>query len=245
MHLFLTRLELAHPPTTTHHPNLYTYLHGSTFDCCRETMESMLSEHHMLRTPLLDPGGGLSQLTAEERAVLAARSQLFLRAAAAAAAVSGPYGPLCGIYNAAAAAGGQHLWNQWASMQGPAGLYQQLAAANGGGPNAMAAAAAAAAAAAHQQQQQQHHHHQQQQQQHHHHQQQQQQQHHQNLYQQHQAAAAAAANGFRFSPYLVTPPQLSSVPAAIRSPSPSSPDTACSPDRSPHGGGGGHRTTPH
>ncbi|KAE9528479.1 hypothetical protein AGLY_012050 [Aphis glycines] len=93
-----------------------------------------------------------------------------------------------------------------------------------------------------QQQHQQHHHHQQQQQ--HHHQQQQQQQHHQNLYQQHQAAAAAA-NGFRFSPYLVTPPQLSSVPAAIRSPSPSSPDTACSSDRSPHGGGGGHRTTPH
>ncbi|VVC33156.1 Transcription factor, T-box,p53-like transcription factor, DNA-binding,Transcription factor, T- [Cinara cedri] len=89
----------------------------------RETMESMLSEHHMLRTPLLDPGSGLNQLTAEERAVLAARSQLFLRAAAAAAAVSGPYGPLCGIYNAAAAAGGQHLWNQWASMQGPAGLF--------------------------------------------------------------------------------------------------------------------------
>lgn len=200
-------------------------------------MESMLSEHHMLRTPLLDPGGGLSQLTAEERAVLAARSQLFLRAAAAAAAVSGPYGPLCGIYNAAAAAGGQHLWNQWASMQGPAGLYQQLAAAGGGGPTAMAAAAAAAAA--HQQQQQHHHHQQQQQQQHHHHQQQ---QHHQSLYQQHQAAAAAA-NGFRFSPYLVTPPQLSSVAAVARSPSPSSPDTACSSDRSAHGGG--HRTTPH
>jgi len=198
----------------------------------------MLSEHHMLRTPLLDPGGGLSQLTAEERAVLAARSQLFLRAAAAAAAVSGPYGPLCGIYNAAAAAGGQHLWNQWASMQSPAGLYQQLAAAGGGGPTAMAAAAAAAAAA-HQQQQQHHHHHQQQQQQQHHHQQQ---QHHQNLYQQHQAAAAAS-NGFRFSPYLVTPPQMSVVAAAARSPSPSSPDTACSSDRSPHGGG--HRTTPH
>lgn len=202
----------------------------------------MLSEHHMLRTPLLDPGGGLSQLTAEERAVLAARSQLFLRAAAAAAAVSGPYGPLCGIYNAAAAAGGQHLWNQWASMQGPAGLYQQLAAAGGGGPTAMAAAAAAAATAAHQQQQQHHHHQQQQQQQHHH---QQQQQHHQSLYQHHQAAAAAA-NGFRFSPYLVTPPpvpqQLSA--AAVRSPSPSSPDTACSSDRSPHGAGG-HRTTPH
>jgi len=153
-------------------------------DFSRETMESMLSEHHMLRTPLLDPGSGLSQLTAEERAVLAARSQLFLRAAAAAAAVSGPYGPLCGIYNAAAAAGGQHLWNQWASMQSPAGLYQQLAAAGGGGPTAMAAAAAAAAAA--HQQQQQHHHHQQQQQQHQQHQQQHQQQQQQHLQQQQQ-----------------------------------------------------------
>lgn len=185
-------------------------------------MESMLSEHHMLRTPLLDPASGLSQLTAEERAVLAARSQLFLRAAAAAAAVSGPYGPLCGIYNAAAAAGGQHLWNQWASMQGQAGLYQQLAAASGGGPTAMAAAAAA-----HQQQQHQQH-----------------QQHQSNLYQQH-VAAAAAVNGFRFSPYLVTPP-LPQQPhhqqsSALSPPPPSSPDTGGSPERSPHG----HRTTPH
>lgn len=197
----------------------------------------MLSEHHMLRTPLLDPGSGLNQLTAEERAVLAARSQLFLRAAAAAAAVSGPYGPLCGIYNAAAAAGGQHLWNQWAAMQGPAGLYQQLAAASGGGPTTMAAAAAAAAAAhqQHQQQQQQH-------QQHH-----QQQQHHPAGLYQH----PVAGNGFRFSPYLVTPPpppqtaqQQSHHPPAGRStsPAPSSPeDTAGSPDRSPHG----HRTTQH
>ncbi|XP_050435408.1 T-box transcription factor TBX20-like [Adelges cooleyi] len=103
----------------------------------RETMESMLGDHHMMRTPMLDPSGSLSHLTAEERAVLAARSQLFLRAAAAAAAVSGPYGPLCGIYNAAAAAssaagGSHHLWNQWASLS-PA-VYQQLTAAAAAGP---------------------------------------------------------------------------------------------------------------
>lgn len=182
-------------------------------------MESMLSEHHMLRTPLLDPSGGLSQLTAEERAVLAARSQLFLRAAAAAAAVSGPYGPLCGIYNAAAAAGGQHLWNQWASLQGPAGLYQQLAAAGGGGGGSNAMAAAAVVAHQQQQQQQLHHHH------------------HPSLYQQH---PGTTGNGFRFSPYLVTPPP-SLQHHDVLSPAPSSPDTAGSPDRSPHG----HRTTPH
>ncbi|XP_050529118.1 T-box transcription factor TBX20-like [Daktulosphaira vitifoliae] len=103
----------------------------------RETMESMLGDHHtLMRTPsMMDPSVGLSQLTAEERAVLAARSQLFLRAAAAAAAASSPYGPLCGIYNAAAAAatsagGAHHLWNQWASL-GPA-MYQQLTAAAAG-----------------------------------------------------------------------------------------------------------------
>ncbi|KAL1124018.1 hypothetical protein AAG570_001788 [Ranatra chinensis] len=54
----------------------------------RETMESMLSEQHLLRSPLLEAAGNLSL---EERALLAARSQLFLRAAAAAVA-GGPYG---------------------------------------------------------------------------------------------------------------------------------------------------------
>lgn len=154
----------------------------------------------------MDPTAGLSQLTAEERAVLAARSQLFLRAAAAAAAVSGPYGPLCGIYNATAAAGGSHLWNQWATL-GPAGLYQQLAAAQGGGGSAAAMAVTHPATAFH-------HHQQQQQQQH-------QQQHHQQQHQQ--------SNGFRFSPYLV--PAVHATVA--RSPPLSSPDTGSEPV-SPH-----------
>jgi len=211
------------PPNTNGEPPVVV--------CSRETMESMLTEHHMLRAPMpvLDPATGLGQLTAEERAVLAARSQLFLRAAAAAAAVGGPYGPLCGIYNAAAAAGGQHLWTQWASLQSPAGLYQQLAAVGGGGgggcgaganggPTSMAAVAAAAAAVQQQQQQ------------------------HSSLYQQQHPAG----NGFRFSPYLVTapPPPHQPQPLPVGGPSPSSsPDTGAGspPDRSPRGG---HRTTP-
>lgn len=178
-------------------------------------MESMLSEHHMLRTPLLDPAAGLSHLTAEERVVLSARSQLFLRAAAA---VGGPYSPFNSIYNVAAAASGQQLWNQWASLQSQAGLYQHFTAAGGGGPNSMVAVAAAAAAAAAQQQQP-----------------------HSGLYQQH-PAAVLAGNGFRFSPYLVTPPsqlqfQQQQLLPVGHSPPLSSPDTAGSPD--------GHRTTPH
>ncbi|VEN44368.1 unnamed protein product [Callosobruchus maculatus] len=106
----------------------------------RETMESMLAEqHHYFRSPLrpfaeLDPHN--NNLTPEERAILAARSQLFLRAAAAAA--TGPYAPLMGVYGAS----GSHpaaptlppaaLWNQWACL-GPSILaaqhQHQLAAA--------------------------------------------------------------------------------------------------------------------
>lgn len=173
-------------------------------------METMLSEHHMLRTPLMDPTGGLSQLTAEERAVLAARSQLFLRAAAAAAAVSGPYGPLCGIYNAAAAAGSSHLWNQWASLGSQVNIYQQLAAAGGGGGGGGGSGGSPGAAGpTGLSPSYLHHQHQQQQQ------------------QQQQAAIAAAAaggNGFRFSPYL-----LPSHAMMARSPPLSSPDTGSEP----------------
>nr|CAI5823796.1 unnamed protein product [Callosobruchus analis] len=98
----------------------------------RETMESMLAEqHHYFRSPLrpfaeLDPHN--NNLTPEERAILAARSQLFLRAAAAAA--TGPYAPLMGVYGAS----GSHpaapslppaaLWNQWACL-GPSILAAQ------------------------------------------------------------------------------------------------------------------------
>ncbi|KAK9510924.1 hypothetical protein O3M35_005600 [Rhynocoris fuscipes] len=63
----------------------------------RETMESMLNEQQFLRSSLLDG----SNLTLEERTLLAARSQLFLRAAATAAAAVGTGNP----YGAAAAAG--------------------------------------------------------------------------------------------------------------------------------------------
>uniref|UniRef100_A0A1B6CDH3 T-box domain-containing protein n=1 Tax=Clastoptera arizonana TaxID=38151 RepID=A0A1B6CDH3_9HEMI len=95
----------------------------------RETMESMLSEQHFLRSPLLDN----SNLTLEERALLAARSQLFLRAAAAAAA--NPYSalnPMCSLYGASSSAG--PLWNQWACL-GPSLLaQQQLAVATSSSP---------------------------------------------------------------------------------------------------------------
>lgn len=92
-------------------------------------MESMLSEQHFLRSPLLDN----SNLTLEERALLAARSQLFLRAAAAAAA--NPYSalnPMCSLYGASSSAG--PLWSQWACI-GPSLLaQQQLAAASSTSP---------------------------------------------------------------------------------------------------------------
>lgn len=60
-------------------------------------MESMLAEQHYLRSPLrpfADLDTHNNNLSLEEKAILAARSQLFLRAAAAAAA--GPYAPLMG-----------------------------------------------------------------------------------------------------------------------------------------------------
>nr|XP_023022562.1 T-box transcription factor TBX20-like isoform X2 [Leptinotarsa decemlineata] len=108
----------------------------------RETMESMLAEQHYFRSPLrpfaeMDPHN--NNLSLEEKAILAARSQLFLRAAAAAA---GPYAPLMGgLYGA----GGSQssgtvppgvLWNQWACL-GPSLLaaqhQHQLAAAAAAG----------------------------------------------------------------------------------------------------------------
>ncbi|KAJ8932538.1 hypothetical protein NQ314_014588, partial [Rhamnusium bicolor] len=95
----------------------------------RETMESMLAEQHYFRSPLrpfteLDTHN--NNLSLEEKAILAARSQLFLRAAAAAA---GPYGPLMGgLYGASAsqstAVPPGVLWNQWACL-GPSILAAQ------------------------------------------------------------------------------------------------------------------------
>lgn len=95
----------------------------------RETMESMLAEQHYFRSPLrpfaeLDTHN--NNLSLEEKAILAARSQLFLRAAAAAA---GPYAPLMGgLYGASASQGSPVppgvLWNQWACL-GPSLLAAQ------------------------------------------------------------------------------------------------------------------------
>lgn len=82
----------------------------------RETMESMLTEQHFLRSPLLESGN----LTLEERALFAARLQLSLRAAAEAA---GPYGAMYGLYGASSSGAGA-LWGQWACL-GPAMLAQQ------------------------------------------------------------------------------------------------------------------------
>lgn len=89
----------------------------------------MLAEQHYLRSPLR-PFGDLdthnNNLSLEEKAILAARSQLFLRAAAAAA---GPYGSLMGgLYGAgasqASAVSPGVLWNQWACL-GPSLLAAQ------------------------------------------------------------------------------------------------------------------------
>ncbi|XP_018564289.1 T-box transcription factor TBX20-like isoform X2 [Anoplophora glabripennis] len=95
----------------------------------RETMESMLAEQHYFRSPLrpfADLDTHNNNLSLEEKAILAARSQLFLRAAAAAA---GPYGPLMGgLYGAGAsqstAVPPGVLWNQWACL-GPSLLATQ------------------------------------------------------------------------------------------------------------------------
>ncbi|CAB3364819.1 Hypothetical predicted protein [Cloeon dipterum] len=115
----------------------------------RETMESMLAEQHYLRTPmrpfseldLLNNNSnghnsvvGAANLSLEEKALLAARSQLFLRAAAVAA--SSPSSPFPGASTSMAAgpmlyrprpevAGHlpplQQLWSQWACL-GPSSL---------------------------------------------------------------------------------------------------------------------------
>jgi T-box protein 20 len=118
-------------------------------------MESMLAEQHYLRSPLrpfteLDTHN--NNLTLEEKALLAARSQLFLRAAAAAA---GPYaplmGPMCSLYGAGPGGGGSAvppgmLWSQWACL-GPSLLAahhqhaQHLVAAAAASSNAVTAAA--------------------------------------------------------------------------------------------------------
>lgn len=92
-------------------------------------MESMLAEQHYFRSPLrpfaeLDTHN--NNLSLEEKAILAARSQLFLRAAAAAA---GPYAPLMGsLYGAGASQSTSMnpvvLWNQWAGL-GPSLLAAQ------------------------------------------------------------------------------------------------------------------------
>ncbi|XP_066246382.1 T-box transcription factor TBX20-like isoform X1 [Euwallacea similis] len=96
---------------------------------CRETMESMLAEQHYFRSPLrpfVDLDTHNNNLSLEEKAILAARSQLFLRAAAAAA---GPYAPLMGgLYGAGASQSPTVnpvvLWNQWAGL-GPSLLAAQ------------------------------------------------------------------------------------------------------------------------
>ncbi|XP_018564288.1 T-box transcription factor TBX20-like isoform X1 [Anoplophora glabripennis] len=100
-----------------------------SFHDYRETMESMLAEQHYFRSPLrpfADLDTHNNNLSLEEKAILAARSQLFLRAAAAAA---GPYGPLMGgLYGAGAsqstAVPPGVLWNQWACL-GPSLLATQ------------------------------------------------------------------------------------------------------------------------
>ncbi|XP_050670087.1 T-box transcription factor TBX20-like isoform X2 [Leptidea sinapis] len=82
----------------------------------RETMESMLAEQHYLRSPLrpFDMDQHNNNLTLEEKAILAARSQLFLRAAY----------PLYGVPAAA-------LWGQWACLAPQLLAQQHLASGSG------------------------------------------------------------------------------------------------------------------
>jgi len=91
-------------------------------------MESMLAEQNYLRSPLrqfsdLDPRN--NNLSLEDKAFLAARSQLFLRAAAAAA---GPYAPLMSPVWAGSPSSSMPsippLWSQWACL-GPSLLAAQ------------------------------------------------------------------------------------------------------------------------
>lgn len=109
-------------------------------------MESMLAEQHYLRSPIrtfseLDTHN--NNLTLEEKALLAARSQLFLRAAAAAA---GPYSSLMspiwgnpgtGVPPVGIPPG--MIWSQWACL-GPS-----ILAAHHQHAHHLAAAAAATA----------------------------------------------------------------------------------------------------
>ncbi|XP_046734459.1 T-box transcription factor TBX20-like [Diprion similis] len=122
----------------------------------RETMESMLAEQQYLRSPLrlsyemeqLQAAGTTSNLSLEEKALLAARSQLFLRAAAAAAV--GPYTPLVNpalMYSGVAAAASSSHHQQQQHQQQQQQQQQQLWWASSIGPTLFAAA---------------HHHHQQQ-----------------------------------------------------------------------------------
>ncbi|RZF45381.1 hypothetical protein LSTR_LSTR002824, partial [Laodelphax striatellus] len=85
----------------------------------RETMESILTEQHSFMRPSMLDGGNLSM---EDRVLLAARSHLFLQAAAAA-----PYsmlGPMGSLYAAGAVGqqypgGGPSPWSQqWACLTG-------------------------------------------------------------------------------------------------------------------------------
>lgn len=86
------------------------------FSRFRETMESMLAEQHYLRSPLrpFDLDQHNNNLTLEEKAILAARSQLFLRAAY----------PLYGVPAAA-------LWGQWACLAPQLLAQQHLASGSG------------------------------------------------------------------------------------------------------------------
>lgn len=79
-------------------------------------MESMLAEQHYLRSPLrpFDLDQHNNNLTLEEKAILAARSQLFLRAAY----------PLYGVPAAA-------LWGQWACLAPQLLAQQHLASGSG------------------------------------------------------------------------------------------------------------------
>ncbi|CAH0393084.1 unnamed protein product [Bemisia tabaci] len=70
----------------------------------RETMESMLNEQNLLRSPLFES----NNLTMEDRAVLLARQQIYFRAAAS----SGPYAALGPLW--AAGNNSVPFWNQWA-----------------------------------------------------------------------------------------------------------------------------------
>ncbi|XP_012279138.1 T-box transcription factor TBX20 [Orussus abietinus] len=133
---------------------------------CRETMESMLAEQQSLRFPHRFPfemeqlqAGGASNLSLEEKALWASRSQILLRAAAAAA--MGPYTQLVSpalVYPgastmaaaAAAAAGTSHHQQQQHQQQQQQQQLGHLWWASSLGPTLFAAA---------------HHHHQQQQQQ--------------------------------------------------------------------------------